>query len=135
MKKLLFLFLISGGLFAQVIYPRKIYIAPDTIVGITTDQVKKLNLAFVQLDFQKSLADSFRVIIKEQTNTIKLQDINISSYKSDMKIKQNIIDNDLGIIKNYKLLDQSSQRKTKFLRLQRNVLAIAVAVAIVKIFL
>ncbi len=95
----------------------------------------KMGQTFVRLDLQTTLADSFRLALKSQSNTIKLQDYNISSYQSDIKIKQNIIDNDLKMIGIYKDLDKKSQRKIKSLKLQRNVLAIVVIATLGKIFL
>lgn len=133
-KKILFLLLISGGLFAQTKYPYKSFLNGDTVCVLSLKNVKQINLTFVRLDFQEALTDSFRVISKEQQATITLQDANISSYKSDMKIKQNIIENDHVIIDVYKTLDSKNQRQIRFLKLERNILAIAVGVAILKIF-
>lgn len=134
MKTLIFLLLISTSLFAQTKYPYKSFIYPDTICVLSLKNVQQLNLSFVKLDFQRTLTDSFRVIIHNQNNTIKLQDINASSYKSDMKIKQNIIDNSLVTIGVFKDLDKKNQRQIKFLKLQRTILFGLVVAGAIKAF-
>ncbi len=134
MKQLLILFLFTTSLFAQ--YPSK-HIMPngDTIIALRPSQVTKLNLSFVKLDFQTQLADTFRTIINKQNELIQFKDSKISTYDNLIKINQKVINNDESRIVIFKELDKINQRKIKSLKIQRNVLAIAVVATLSKIFI
>ncbi len=126
-------------LFSQTIspskYPQKIFLNGDTVCAISLFQVKQMNLSFIDLRFYRSLSDSFRVINKQQDFLVKEQDKLINACGDQLKIKQGIIDTKGLQIMDLKLLDKTNTRKIKWLSVQRNVLAVAVLVAAVKIFL
>jgi hypothetical protein len=104
-------------------------------VFIPMPQIYKLSQVYVRLDLKTALADSFRNIINQNNVTIKLQDAKISTYDTDLRVKQEIIDNDQAIILNYKKLDKKSARQIKSLKIQRSSLILATAILIGKILL
>ena len=59
---------------------------------------------------------------------MKTQQKIINTCDADVNIKQDIIDKQTLVIKNYKAIDKIDTRKIKWLRVQRNVLAVAAVV-------
>ncbi len=135
MRITLILLLFTTSLFAQTKYPYKSFINGDTVCILSIPQVTKLNLSFIKLDFETQLADSFRVILNKQNELIQFKDSKIITYDNLIKINQKVINNDESRIVIYKELDLINQRKIKWLRVQRNVLAIAVIATLSKIFI
>lgn len=120
--------------YSQETYPKLILSGSDTLCVLTIPQVKKLNIAFVNLEFNKSLADTFRIMNKRLDFLVNKQVQLISNYENQLLLKSKAIDSMGEVNSMYKDLDIKNTRKIKFLRLQRNVLAVGVAVAILKIF-
>ncbi len=134
MRIILILLLFTTSLFAQ--YPSK-HILPngDTIIAITPKQCTKLNLSFVELDFYKEQADTLKSLGKRKSFILNEQSQLISTNTTQLKLKQEIINNDKVMIGAFKEIDIKNRRQIKWLQIQRNVLAITLAVAIVKILL
>lgn len=135
MKQLILLLAISTSLFAQTNkYPCKKIIDFDTVCCLSINQVRQVNLTYVDLDYYHSLSDTLNSNLDKLKFITNEQDQLINLQKSDMIIKQSIIDNQMLQIVKYISLDKKSHRQIQWLKVQRNVLAIGVGVAILKIF-
>lgn len=127
------------ALTAQLIYSQnasthKIIIGQDTGCWVPLGDIKLYNQEFVKLDFYKDLCDTLRTLVNKTNDKMNAQKFLITNYKEQNVLKQVMIFNQDKQIHDYKLLDDQSQKKIKSLKLQRNVLAIGIVVAIIKIF-
>lgn len=119
--------------YSQTTYPSKLIVGHDTVCAISLKQVRTINVAYVDLGFYKALSDSFRVILNQQEFIIKEQQKLTNTYDTQLRTKQSIIDNSRAEIVNYTLLNKKSQTQIKWLKVQRNCLAIGVAILALKI--
>lgn len=120
--------------YSQETYPKLILQGSDTLCVLTIPQVKKLNLTFVDLEFNKSLSDTFRIINKRLDFVVNKQSQLISNYENQLLLKNKVIENLDEVSEMYKTLDKKNSRKIKFLKIQRNILSVVVGVSILKIF-
>lgn len=121
-----FLVLIQASLYCQTgssQYPQKIIINGDTLVGITVDHVRKLNFVFIKNDFLKEMNDTLDAQnAKYKALSSKYKQLN-TEYESAMGFRKAVIAEQDTIIAGYKKRETKNERKIKFLKLQRNVIA------------
>lgn len=91
-------------------------------------------MAFVKLDACLELSDTLRSIVDKQDFAIKAQQKVIANKDEQLTLSADMLKGQDLIIYDYKKVYKKNERQIKFLKLQRNCLAIAVAVAAIKIF-
>lgn len=118
---------------SQTTYPTKLIISGDTVCAISIRQVRTINVAYVDFVFYKALSDSFRVMLKQQDFIIRESNKLTATYDNQLQIKQAVIDNSRAEISNYKILDMKSTKQKRWLKIQRNGLAVAVGILALKV--
>lgn len=126
--------MIVQSLYAQTGWPRKLLIDKDTIIGFTPIQLRIANYVRADKIFYRNLSDSLSKGIKKLTFINDKQNQLINEYKSDSLVKEVMITNLDKINKNFIELDKKNQRQIKWLKLQRNTLAITCIATLTKIF-
>lgn len=56
--------------YCQETYPREIILNKDTIIGITEDQLKEINIVFSENSYYKEVIDSTELIIRSINETL-----------------------------------------------------------------
>jgi len=131
----LLLLLLSTTLFAQVKYPARLFISPDTIIAILPAQLTKINVSFVQLDACNEMRDTLKSIVSKQDFAIKAQQKLITNRDEQLAISVDMIKGQDVIILDYKKVYTKNKRQIRWLKIQRNTLAVVVLVAALKIFI
>lgn len=104
----------SNLTFSQVGYPKKVVIEKDTVVAITNEQVKKINLAHLELQecneikvslFDKITKDSLLIVAQKSYSESLLKEVDLNksllnNYK-DINIELN-----KGLLKTKKLYNR-----------------------------
>jgi hypothetical protein len=93
-----------------------------------------MNVQFVQLDYCTTLSDTLKAEVNQLNDLIGSQKLLMSNYQNQLSLNQGIIVDDNAQIYDFKKLDIASQKRIKWLVIQRNVLAVGLAVAVLKIF-
>jgi ABC-type maltose transport system permease subunit len=112
----------------------KVIIGTDTGMWIPQAKIKNLNIQFARLDYFKEMCDSLKKLSYTLSLEVSHQKDLIYNYDQQISLQQKEIGNQYKEIQDYKDLDKSNQNKVKWLKLQRNVLAVAVIVAVMKIY-
>lgn len=92
-------------------------------------QVKRINIAFVNLDFKTALSDTFRALNKRLDFVVNKQVQLIGSYENQLELKNRVISSSDEVITTYKKLDKSNNRKIKVLKIQRFILILSVGIS------
>ena len=132
---LLILTLMSLYSFCQTGYPRLMVIDKDTIVALTIPQLKKVNISFVKLDFQKEMNDTLNSIISSYKQAIETQKHLNASYENQISLKNGIIVEDDAIRSHSKKIELKQTRQIKWLKIQRTTFLAATAILVAKILL
>lgn len=127
--------MISQCCFSQTGYPRKILINKDTLVVLTTPQLKKVNMTFVRLDFFREMNDTLNSIISSYKTALSTQSDLNSSLQKQIDLKQTIIIQEEAVISNYKITEKKLERQMKWLKVQRNTFFVTTVILAAKVFL
>jgi hypothetical protein len=122
-------------LFAQSKYPTKLFISQDTVIAILPTQLTKINVAFVQLDGCLEMQDTLKYIVAKQDFAIKAQKKLITNRDEQLVISADMLKGQDNIILDYKNVYKRDQLQIKWLKVQRNTLAVAVIAFAAKVFL
>jgi len=112
--------------YSQETYPKLILHGNDSLCLLTIPQVKRINIAFINLDFKTALSDTFRALNKRLDFVINKQVQLIGSYENQLELKNRVISSSEEVITTYKKLDKSNNRKIKVLKIQRFILFFSV---------
>jgi hypothetical protein len=119
---------------SQNVYPVKKYINGDTVVLFNTRQTWAIDSSLIRLDECHVLSDTLNSLVRKRDFIIGKQNNLIANHDSQLRLKQDIIDNQMMQVVDLKHLDKYNKGQIKFLKLQRNGLAVLVGVAVLKIF-
>ncbi len=92
-------------------------------------------MTYIELDGCAELRDTLKSIVHKQDFAIKAQKAIIDNSQSELAISKDIIKKQDVVIYDFKKLDAKEQKQIWFLKTERNILAITLAVAAVKIFI
>lgn len=115
--------------YSQETYPKLILQGKDSLCLLTMPQVKRINIAFVNLDFKTALSDTFRALNKRLDFVVNKQVQLIGSYENQLELKNRVISSSDEVITTYKKLDKSNNRKIKVLKVQRFILILSVGIS------
>lgn len=106
---------------------------------LDTNQVRIINKVFVERNFYKErtveLSLSLDTLQAKCNKTIAAKNTAVKSAQSLINIQNEIIANDSIALANYEKMKTKQERLTKFVKWERNVLFIGVAVLVVKFVL
>jgi hypothetical protein len=136
MKKLLLsiILLASLSVLSQSEYPKLYVLNNDTFCLLTIDQVNTVNVSFVRLDGCNMMVDTLNKLVLQQDVAIKHYQELSNEQDNKMLLQQRILaeqDKQIGL---YDKEAKKNKRKIKWLKFQRNALAVVAAVLAVKIF-
>lgn len=101
---------ISG--YSQNLYPKKIVLDNDTLIIVTTDQLKAANEKMILGEYYHSLSDTlikektenlkalsrYQGIVTKQKNLYEIAEEQINSLKESMKVREEICEEEKTII-------------------------------------
>lgn len=103
--------------FSQDGFPRKIVYNGDTLVLITTDQLKMANLTYVEKTEYKELLDSMQILYNQKSLAVLTLNEMVESLNRSILLKDKTIASQDSIIDNYKIITKDLKldvKKTKF---------------------
>lgn len=118
--------LITKSSFSQSVYPKLIVIEPDTLCAVTLAQLDSINATSVYLDECNELNDSLNSEIKTYGELVHAQKVVIAAQDKENQDLKNAIGEKDKIIKIDDDMNKRLNRKVKWIKLQRNVLSLAV---------
>lgn len=121
MKKILMLFIlilvIKISSYCQETYPKEVVINNDTVICITEDQLKEVNVIFEENRAYRTIIDSTTTIISKVNGNILSQKENVQNYvnltillKEQINTTNNKVDN---AEKSIKLLQEELKQQKK----------------------
>lgn len=115
---------------SQTGYPKLVLINSDTVCAVTIVQLDSINAEHINLLECRELKDSLDSQFKVCEDLVKDQKEIISSQEKEIKIQKDITGEKDKLIVIEEEKNKKLERKAKWLKLQRNILAVAVVVAL-----
>lgn len=97
--------------------------------------MKSINVTYATLDACQEMTDTLKSIVSKQSFAITAQKKVIANRDEQLAISADMIKGQDIIILDYKKVYKRDQRQIKFLKLERNTLAVAVIAFAAKVFL
>ena len=120
--------------FCQSTFPVRAVINKDTCVVLSPVQVKTINLAYNDLHYYHSMTDTLKAAVVIQDSLIHAKNLLLLNYDSRLGNCQKINENNKKIVADYQDVIKASSRRLWLLKLERNVLAVAVITGAIDIF-
>lgn len=102
---------------------------------ITIPQIRAINLTYLQLNYYERLSDTLQSAINNLNSQVKDKNLLLLNYDGRLNNCQKIVDNNKKIVSDYQDVIKASSRKLWLLKLERNVLVVAVIAGAIDIFL
>lgn len=127
-KKIAFLvlILIVKCSISQTGYPKLVLINSDTVCAVTIAQLDSINAEHINLMECRELKDSLDSQFKVCEDLVKDQKEIISSQDKEIKIQKDITGEKNKLLAIEEDRNKKLERKAKWLKLQRNILTVAV---------
>lgn len=127
--------LIQQYSFCQKTYPEKIIIDGDTVCIVSLAQVDSLNSVYVDKARFKAFKDSLVLQVDSIKKLRREQKKLVLEYAREVSIQENIISEKDSIIDNDKNGLKDAIKKTKWIKVQRNILFLVTVALSIKILL
>lgn len=125
----------NQSVISQTNYPKKAIIGNDTVCITTIEQIKTINKVFADRTECNELKDSLHSQIKTYDELVKGQKSLIESKEKEIDIQKKIVEEKDTIITAEEEENKKNKRKIYWLKMQRNVLSVAILVSTVVIIM
>lgn len=120
--------------YAQTSYPVKTVIGSDTCIIISLEQGRSINVAFVELQGCQDETSRLKMVIDTAAQIVHVQQEQIADKDQELKLKQDIINQQKGVNLNLDKEIVSLTRKDKVSKFERNILFLAAGFLALKLF-
>ena len=108
--------------FCQVGYPKKIVINKDTIIALTIEQVKAINITYLQLQEAREYNALYKKTIDSYSVLLPVYDNTVQDLKNIIAIQENTISNKDELISVITNSDKKKAGEIKRLEIQNKIL-------------
>ena len=108
--------------FCQSGYPKKVIINRDTVVALTPEQVKTINISYLQLQEVKEYNALYKKTIDSYSVLLPVYDNTVQDLKNIIAIQENTISNKDELISVITNSDKKKAREIKILEIQNKIL-------------
>lgn len=116
--------------YSQGIYPRKIIIGKDTVIAISVQQMKDINIAYLSLQECQDINSQYRAYLDSANTALSVQDTIIYNLQSKISLyKIAVTDRDTVIVRQQQQI-ASDKKEIKRLKVHKGILAIVDAILI-----
>lgn len=116
--------------YSQGIYPRKVVIGKDTVIAISVQQMKDINIAYLSLQECQDINSQYRAYLDSANTALSVQDTIIYNLQSKISLyKIAVTDRDTVIVRQQQQI-ASDKKEIKRLKVHKGILAIVDAILI-----
>lgn len=114
--------------FCQVNYPQKAVINGDTVCIISISQVDSINVTYIKLDECHEICTVLRAEISNYEELVKTNEVIMESNQKQLEIQKHIIEEKNQVDVQNEEIIKKQKRAIKWLRVERDVLGVAVLI-------